>query len=137
MVHLTLAPGRELWVSGGRPIFGGKELYLGRAVGDWLLVIGFCLAEWNIIHSRSWEFEAVPIRAKVSKKNQVALPSQLRRNLGIRPGDDVIFELRDGYALVMADAQDYADKLRGLHREIWTDTDPTEYLQRERKAWGT
>jgi AbrB family looped-hinge helix DNA binding protein len=38
---------------------------------------------------------------KVGPKGQVAIPKHIRDELGISPGDEVVFELRDYAVLVM------------------------------------
>jgi AbrB family looped-hinge helix DNA binding protein len=67
------------------------------------------------------------VRVKVSKKHQIAVPSEVRKQLGIKSGDDLLVELRDGYS----------QRLRGLHREVWEGVEPQEYVRQEREAWQT
>lgn len=74
-------------------------------------------------------------RVKVSSKNQIAVPAAVRKRLGIRSGDELLVEVRDGYAILMRAPEDYSERLRGLHREIWEDVDPQEYVRQERAAW--
>ena len=73
-------------------------------------------------------------RVKVSKKHQIALPSEVRKQLGIQSGDELLIELRGGYAVLLPTPRDYSQRLRGLHREIWTDVEPQEYVRHEREA---
>lgn len=73
----------------------------------------------------------------MSKKNQVAVPSQMRKQLGIQSGDNLIFDVRDGYAFVVPELIDFSLRLRGLHREVWQDLDPQEHVTQERDAWRT
>lgn len=40
------------------------------------------------------------ITSKVSVKSQTVLPVAVREHLGIRPGDEIEYELRDGFAVV-------------------------------------
>ena len=77
------------------------------------------------------------VRVKVSKKYQIAVPAQVRRQLGIRQGDELLVELRGNYAVLLPAPHDYAQRLRGLHREMWEGIDPQEYVQQERAAWQT
>ena len=74
---------------------------------------------------------------KVSKKHQIAVPSAVRKQLGIKSGDVLLVELRDGYAVLLPEPQDYSQRLRGLHREIWEGVEPQEYVRQEREAWQT
>ena len=73
------------------------------------------------------------VRVKVSKKHQIAVPSEVTKQLGIRSGDELLVELRDGYAVVLPPA--YSQRLRGLHREVWAGVEAQEYVRQEREAW--
>lgn len=74
-------------------------------------------------------------RVKVSGKNQIAVPAAVRKHLGIQSGDELLVEIRDGYVILIPEPRDYSKRLRGLHREIWQDVEPQEYVRREREAW--
>ncbi len=74
-------------------------------------------------------------RVKVSSKHQISLPSKVRERLRIKPGDHLLVDIREGYVVLMPEPEDYAQHLRGLHREIWQGVDPEEYVRREREAW--
>ena len=75
------------------------------------------------------------IRVKVSKKHQIAVPAEVRKQLDIRSGDELLVELRDGYAVLLPEPRDYSERLRGLHREIWEGVEPQEYVRQERAVW--
>lgn len=77
------------------------------------------------------------VRVKVSKKHQIAVPSEVRKQLGIKSGDELLVELRGGYAVLLPEPRDYSQCLRGLHREVWEDVEPQEYVRQEREAWQT
>ena len=76
------------------------------------------------------------IHVTVSKKHQIAVPSEVRKQLGIKSGDRLIVELRDGYAVLLPEPGEYSRRLRGLHREVWEGVDAQEYVRREREAWN-
>jgi AbrB family looped-hinge helix DNA binding protein len=76
-------------------------------------------------------------RVKVSKKYQIAVPSEVRKRLGIMSGDEVIIEVRGGYAVLLPAPRDYSRRLRGLHHEIWDGVDAQAYVRQEREAWQT
>jgi hypothetical protein len=44
-------------------------------------------------------------------------------------------DVRDGALVLVPDPTRIVDRLRGLHRDIWQDVDPDEYVRRERDAW--
>jgi AbrB family looped-hinge helix DNA binding protein len=77
------------------------------------------------------------VRVKVSKKHRIAVPSVVRKQLGITSGDELLVEVRGGYAVLLLEPQDYSQRLRGLHREIWEGVEPQEYVRQEREAWQT
>jgi AbrB family looped-hinge helix DNA binding protein len=76
-------------------------------------------------------------RVKVSSRFQIAVPSKARKELGIERGDEFIVDVRDGYMVLIPAPRDYVARLRGLHRDIWAEVDPNEYLEQERSAWPT
>jgi AbrB family looped-hinge helix DNA binding protein len=75
------------------------------------------------------------IRVKVSSKFQIAVPSAVRKQLGIQRGDKLLMEVYEGHAVLIPEPENYARKLRGLHREVWEGIDPASYLRGEREAW--
>jgi AbrB family looped-hinge helix DNA binding protein len=75
------------------------------------------------------------VRVKLSGRNQISLPSIVRRRLNIRPGDHLLVEIRGGHIVMMPEPKDFADHLRGLHREVWEGIDPQAYVRQEREAW--
>lgn len=77
------------------------------------------------------------VRVKVSKKHQIAVPSAVRKQLGIESGDELLVELRGGYIVLLPEPRDYSQRLRGLHREVWEGIEPQEYVRQEREAWQT
>jgi AbrB family looped-hinge helix DNA binding protein len=74
-------------------------------------------------------------RVKVSNRYQIAVPAEARKRLGIERGDRLLVEIRDGSLLLLPEPRDYAQHLRGLHREVWEGVEAQEYVRREREAW--
>lgn len=72
---------------------------------------------------------------KVSSKNQIAVPSAIRKKLGIGSGIRLLVSVWDGCITMMPEPESYARALRGLHKEIWEDIDTDEYINQERDAW--
>lgn len=52
--------------------------------------------------------------AKLSSKNQITVPAEVRQLLGIGPGDRIAFEICDGEVSVSAAPQLTVDDLRGV-----------------------
>lgn len=76
-----------------------------------------------------------PFRSKVGERGQITIPKRLRRNLGIRAGEAVEFEQRDGALVVRrVGAADPLDRLVGLVGER---VDVDAYLTKARgPAWS-
>ena len=74
-------------------------------------------------------------RVKVSGRFQISLPSAVRRRLGIRSGDHLLVEIREGHAILMPEPRSFSEATKGLHREVWEGVDPQEYVRQERQAW--
>ena len=72
---------------------------------------------------------------KVSSRNQIALPSQARKKLGIQPGDRLLVEVQDGVLVLIPQPEDYVATMTGLHHEVWDGVDTEAYLNEERDAW--
>jgi AbrB family looped-hinge helix DNA binding protein len=79
----------------------------------------------------------VATRVKVSSRYQIAVPADVRKKLGIRRGDHLLVDARDGSILLVPEPRDYPQHLRGLHREVWDGVEPQAYVEQEREAWST
>lgn len=75
------------------------------------------------------------IKVKISSKHQIAVPSAIRKELQLVPGDQLLARVRDGVIVLVPVRGDAVDQLRGLGREIWKDTDVDEYINQERDSW--
>jgi AbrB family looped-hinge helix DNA binding protein len=73
--------------------------------------------------------------ATVSSKYQIVIPRQAREVLGIKAGDKVIFDYRDGVVVMLARPEDFAAFMRGLGSEAWKGVDSREYLRSVREPW--
>lgn len=75
------------------------------------------------------------IHVKVSSRFQIAVPAEARRKLHIKQGDQLLVEVLGGSLLLLPEPHDYAERLRGLHSEVWEGVDTDEYIRQEREAW--
>ena len=75
------------------------------------------------------------ITVKISKRNQRAVPREVRRRLKLKSGDRLVIDIQDGMAIMLAIPTSYTDSLAGLHREIWQGINTDAYLQGERESW--
>jgi AbrB family looped-hinge helix DNA binding protein len=76
------------------------------------------------------------MKVKVSKRNQIGVPAEARKALGINAGDTLLVEQRKGMLYIRREPIDYAQALLGLHKEVWEGVDPVEYVRREREDWS-
>jgi AbrB family looped-hinge helix DNA binding protein len=54
-------------------------------------------------------------RAKVTSKGQITVPVEIRRSLGVKPGDNIRFEQQEGGIRVVRDAEENPfEKWRGI-----------------------
>jgi len=75
---------------------------------------------------------------KVSSKHQIALPASVRRELGIRSGDELLVDVSAGHVVLVPkprSPEEWVKRLAGLHKEVWDGIDPREYVRAEREAW--
>ncbi len=72
--------------------------------------------------------------SKVTRNCQVTLPKDVRRQLHLREGDEVIFTVSDNKAVVTKSTRDIIKETAG----IWKDMKETgiEYEKRIRKGWS-
>jgi AbrB family looped-hinge helix DNA binding protein len=68
----------------------------------------------------------------LSSKNQVVIPREARKALGIKPGDKLLFVVLGDRVVVMQKPKSFAKALRGVTRGLY----PEDYLQKERDSWG-
>lgn len=73
----------------------------------------------------------------VSSRFQVVIPRSVREAMGLRPGEKLMVEVQGDRILMRPRPSQPARALRGMHRDIWCDVDPVEYVRRERESWGS
>lgn len=70
--------------------------------------------------------------SRVTEKGQVTIPKEIREELGIRPGDGVVFEETDtGYVVRKEVDESRFEKWRGIAE---TDADVDEWMAELREA---
>ena len=75
------------------------------------------------------------MRVKVSERNQISLPSSVRKQLNIKPGDYLAVDVQDGLITMLPLPPQNVNYLSGLHKEIWAGIDANEYIREERASW--
>ncbi len=73
------------------------------------------------------------LSVKVSTKHQVAVPSQARRALGIKAGDRLMVEIREGEIVLKPRPQGAAERLRGIGQGTYGD--PVAFVRALRDEW--
>lgn len=59
--------------------------------------------------------------ATLSSKSQLVLPAEVRRKLGIRPGDRLIVELEGDHAVIRKAPRSDVEALAAYRSAIWRD----------------
>jgi AbrB family looped-hinge helix DNA binding protein len=76
--------------------------------------------------------------ATVSSKFQLVIPKKARDVLGIKEGDKVVFDYRDGMVVLIHRPKDFVEFARGLGAETWAGPEngaEQEHLEVERESW--
>lgn len=74
--------------------------------------------------------------AKVSPRNQLSLPRGVRKALGIRPGDTVLFIIEGDQVCLLRRPPDLTEYAYGLGKEAWEKLGGGEaFLREERAGW--
>jgi AbrB family looped-hinge helix DNA binding protein len=71
--------------------------------------------------------------AILSSKSQLVLPAEIRRKLGIHPGDRLVVELEGDHAVIRKAPSSDVDALAACRSEIWRDY--AKELQAARDEW--
>ena len=77
----------------------------------------------------------VAIQAQLSEKYQVVIPKEVRQKLDLQPRSTLLFLIDGDTVIICPKPVSFTDALRGLHREIWNNVNPEEWLKAERAEW--
>ena len=69
--------------------------------------------------------------ATLSAKNQIVIPRDARKALGLKPGDKILVVVRGDKVLVLQKTKSYHRAIRGIARRTY----PSGYLEKERQSW--
>ena len=67
----------------------------------------------------------------LSSKNQIVVPRDTRKALGLKPGDRLLVVPRGSHAVILRRPKSFAKALRGLMKGVY----PPDYLEKERGSW--
>ncbi len=68
---------------------------------------------------------------KLSSKNQIVIPKEARRAMGVKGGDELLVVVKDNLTIVMPKPKRYVKALQGMAKDAY----PSDYLKRERRSW--
>lgn len=71
--------------------------------------------------------------ATLSSKSQLVLPAEIRRKLGIHPGDRLVVELEGDHAVIRKTPQSDVEALATFRSDIWRDY--ANEVQKARDEW--
>ncbi len=69
--------------------------------------------------------------ATLSSKNQIVIPREARKALGLKPGDKLLVVLQGNSIIVLQKPKSYRKAISGLGRGLY----PEDYLKKERESW--
>ena len=72
--------------------------------------------------------------AKLSEGYQIVVPQDVREALQLKPGDRLEVKVENGKVIMIPQASQ-TSLLFGKHRQLWQNTDATEYIRNERESW--
>ncbi|MHB8443017.1 MAG: AbrB/MazE/SpoVT family DNA-binding domain-containing protein [Patescibacteria group bacterium] len=73
------------------------------------------------------------ISRKLSSKNQVTIPSQVRKKLKIKNGGQIVFIVDNDSVIMKKEIKDVNSYMSGLGKEIWRDSE--KYIDSTRNEW--
>ena len=68
--------------------------------------------------------------AKLSSKNQIVIPREARKALGLKAGDRLLVVVR-GETVILLKPKKHSEAIRGIAKELY----PPAYLREERESW--
>lgn len=74
-------------------------------------------------------------RTRMSSRGQVVIPRRIRQALNLKEGTELLVYEEEG-RILLEPMKSFSEALRGLGKEVWQGIDPTDYVRRERDAWG-
>lgn len=76
------------------------------------------------------------VRVILDAEHRITVPVAMREKLRIEQGSTLLVDVQDGVLIARPEGpDDPVERLHGLHREIWQDVNPDEYIRQEREAW--
>lgn len=78
----------------------------------------------------------VVAQAKLTRKHQITIPSEVRRELNLSAGDVVYLAVKDGQVTLRGLPGGWTQSYRGLGAELWRqEGGGWQAIERERESW--
>jgi AbrB family looped-hinge helix DNA binding protein len=73
---------------------------------------------------------------RFNRKGQLVLPREMRKDLGMKEGDELIITMEDDCLIVTA-PENFANATCGILKGTWGDSpeEIDDYIRQEREAW--
>ena len=68
---------------------------------------------------------------KLSSKNQIVVPLEARKALGLKPGDKLEIVVKGNMIIMFPKPKSWEAAIRGIARGVY----PKGYLEKERQSW--
>jgi len=68
---------------------------------------------------------------KLSSKNQIVIPREVRQALNLKAGDKLLAVVRGDTLILMPKPKKHSKAIRGIGKGLY----PENYLQKERESW--
>ncbi|HKI11081.1 MAG TPA: AbrB/MazE/SpoVT family DNA-binding domain-containing protein [Candidatus Acidoferrum sp.] len=69
--------------------------------------------------------------ATLSSKNQIVIPREARKRMGLKPGDKLLVVMKGEDMIVLRKPKSYRTAITGIGRGLYS----TDYLKKERESW--
>ena len=73
----------------------------------------------------------MPITVALSSKNQIVIPQEARKKLGVGPGTRLLILVKDDRIVFMPEPRHFVKRFSGHHKGLLS----KGYLECERRAW--
>lgn len=70
-------------------------------------------------------------QATLSSKNQIVIPREARKALGLRPGAKLLVVLQGDHLIVLQKPKSYRKAISGIGKGLYS----ADYLKKERDSW--
>jgi len=68
---------------------------------------------------------------KISSKNQIVIPREIRNALRVKAGDRLLVVARGDTVILLRKPKQYSKAIAGMARGLY----PADYLEREKETW--